>query len=105
LTKVNDDLTKTTTEKEALIKQQENLAKQIKELEAKIKMLNDPKYQAAKEILQLRDKLENEKSKNKLNNLVYPTKEESEKIAKLLDKYIKKIDEIDKSNLNSDSLS
>ena len=105
LTKVNDDLTKTTTEKEALIKQQENLAKQIKELEAKIKMLNDPKYQAAKEILQLRDKLENEKSKNKLNNLVYPTKEESGKIAKLLDKYIKKIDEIDKSNLNSDSLS
>ena len=101
---LKDKLSKLTQNSESLTKEKENLTKQIKELENKLNSLF-PGYKEAAQILKLRDELDQERKENKLNNLVYPTKEESEKIIELLDKYIKKIDAIDKSKLNSDGLS
>ena len=101
---LKDKLSKLTQNSESLTKEKENLTKQIKELENKLNSLF-PGYKEAAQILKLRDELDQERKENKLDNLVYPTKEESEKIIELLDKYIKKIDAIDKSKLNSDGLS
>ena len=84
----------------------ETLNKKIAELQDKIKALKSGvEYYAAKEILKLKDELETQRKLRGLSGLVYPTKEQSKQTVKLLDEYIKKMDAIDKSNLNSDSLS
>lgn len=104
LKELKEKLSKLTQNSESLTKEKENLTKQIKELENKLNSLFPGRKEAA-QILKLRDELDQERKENKLDNLVYPTKEESKKIVELLDKYIKKIDAIDKSKLNSDGLS
>lgn len=64
----------------------------------------DPAYESAKQVLDLKKAYEDELAKDKLAGLSAPTKEQSEKIVQLLNKYIAEIDKVDKTKLSADGL-
>ncbi|MGC7154858.1 DUF885 family protein [Metamycoplasma hominis] len=67
---------------------------------------NSPASQeaAARHILDLKDDLQSELKKEKLNGITAPTAEQSKKISEIYGKYIEKISKINDASLTSDSL-
>lgn len=85
----------------------EEIVKKLEEDKKRVETLlnNDhPEYLPTKQVLDLKNKVEEELNSKGLLNLLAPSQEDSDNIIKILEEAVKEIDKIDQSKLTADGL-